>query len=180
MTQADASARTETSQQGCGVPGCTEQNDSESRTAPESAADRRARVTTGIMERTGITEIMIERLVKTFYQRVQNDGLIGPIFAARITNWDEHIVKLCEFWSSVALMSGRYHGQPMQRHLGLPIQNAHFDRWLDLFEATARELCPPAAATHFIERARRIADSLEMGISVARGEFSTPRHRDRG
>ena len=45
----------------------------------------------------------------------------------------------------------------------------HFDRWLDLFEQTAREVCPPAAAEHFIERARRIAQSLELGIAGANG-----------
>jgi truncated hemoglobin YjbI len=38
---------------------------------------------------------------------------------------------MCAFWSSVALMSGRYHGQPMEKHLPLPIDARHFDRWLD-------------------------------------------------
>jgi hemoglobin len=76
----------------------------------------------------------------------------------------------------VALMSGRYHGQPMQKHLPLPIDGAHFDRWLELFEATATELCPPPAASHFIERARRIADSLEMGIATRQGRMYSPRH----
>jgi hemoglobin len=73
------------------------------------------------------------------------------------------------FWSSVALMSGVYHGRPMPKHLPLPVDARHFDRWLELFEATARELCPPAAADHFIERARRIAESLELGIAGSNG-----------
>jgi hemoglobin len=72
---------------------------------------------------------------------------------------------MCTFWSSVALMSGRYHGQPMQKHLPLPVDGRHFDRWLALFETAARDLCPPKAADHFIERARRIAESLEFGIA---------------
>jgi hemoglobin len=38
-----------------------------------------------------------------------------------------------------------------------------------LFGETAREVCPPAAADHFIERARRIAQSLEMGVAVSQG-----------
>ena len=45
---------------------------------------------------------------------------------------------LCAFWSSVALMSGRYHGQPMVAHLPLPIDTPHFDRWLEIFAETAR------------------------------------------
>lgn len=77
---------------------------------------------------------------------------------------------------SVALMMGRYHGQPMRMHMGLPVSRAHFDRWLELFETTAAEVCPPAAAEHFIERARRIADSLELGIATAQGRIAAPCH----
>ena len=142
----------------------------------EGGPERRARITAAIMEQTGIDEPMIERLVRTFYGRVQRDPLIGPIFAVRVADWERHIAKLCAFWSSVALMSGRYHGQPMQKHVDLPVDASHFDRWLELFEATATELCPPAAAAHFIERARRIADSLEMGIATQQGRIYTPRH----
>ncbi|HKU99398.1 MAG TPA: group III truncated hemoglobin [Vineibacter sp.] len=112
---------------------------------------------------------MIDRLVRRFYDRVQQDALLGPIFAARIADWEPHLQRMCAFWSSVALMSGRYHGQPMQAHLPLPIDARHFDRWLTLFETTAREICPATAADHFIERARRIAESLELGIASANG-----------
>ncbi|MDP2116533.1 MAG: preprotein translocase subunit TatC, partial [Brevundimonas sp.] len=57
----------------------------------------------------------------------------------------------------------------MPKHLPLPVDARHFDRWLELFEATAEDVCPPAAAAHFIERARRIAESLELGIAGANG-----------
>ena len=76
---------------------------------------------------------------------------------------------MCAFWSSVALMSGRYQGTPMAKHAPLPVDAGHFDRWLSLFETTAQELCPPQAATHFVELARRIAASLELGIAGAQG-----------
>lgn len=143
----------------------------------EGGPERRARITREIMERTGIDEPMIETLVSTFYARVQTDALIGPIFAERVADWDVHVEKLCAFWSSVALMSGRYHGSPMQAHLSLPVDSTHFDRWLQLFEDTAIHVCPPAAAKHFIERARRIADSIEMGLAAQRGEIRVPRQQ---
>jgi len=130
---------------------------------------RRDDITRSIMERTGIDEAMIENLIHRFYEAVREDSLIGPVFAARITDWQAHLARMCEFWSSVALMSGRYHGQPMQKHLPLPIHADHFDRWLSLFEATAARLCPPAAAAHFIDRAHRIAESLELGIAGQNG-----------
>lgn len=135
-----------------------------------AARERRNLLTQEIVERTGIDEAMIERLVRGFYARAQHDALIGPVFAQHVQDWEPHIARMCQFWSSVALMTGRYHGQPMVKHVPLPVDARHFDRWLALFEQTARELCPPAAADHFIERARRIAESLELGIAFSRGE----------
>jgi hemoglobin len=127
------------------------------------------------MERTGIDEAMIESLVRHFYRRVRADPLLGPIFAPRIADWDLHIAKLCVFWSSVALMSGRYHGQPMQAHGDLPVESVHFDSWITLFERSANEICPPIAAAHFIERARRIACSIEMAVADRNGAIQSPR-----
>lgn len=133
------------------------------------AAARREQAIEEIKARTGIDEAMIDRLVRGFYAKVQDDELLGPVFAARIRAWEPHLQKMCAFWSSVALMSGRYHGSPMIKHLPLPVDCEHFDRWLGLFEATAREVCPPAAVQHFVERAHRIAESLELGIAVHHG-----------
>jgi hemoglobin len=133
------------------------------------SAHRRAEITDKIRAETGIDEAMIELLVDRFYARIRADALLGPIFAARIADWAPHLAQMRAFWSSVVLMSGSYHGQPMQKHMPLPVDGQHFDRWLALFETTARETCPPAAADHFIERARRIAQSLELAVASAHG-----------
>jgi hemoglobin len=135
----------------------------------EDPASRREAIVRRIEAETGIDEPMIARLVDGFYDRVRADPLIGPVFNDRIDDWGPHLEQMRLFWSSVALMSGVYHGRPMPKHLPLPVDARHFDRWLELFEATARDLCPPAAADHFIERARRIAESLELGIAGANG-----------
>lgn len=136
---------------------------------PVSVSVRREQLTAEIVARTGIDEAMIDRLVRAFYAKVRLDPLLGPIFEARIRDWEPHLQRMCAFWSSVALMSGIYHGSPMAMHMRLPIDAEHFDRWLALFEATAREVCPPVAAEHFIERAQRIGESLELGIAGSRG-----------
>jgi hemoglobin len=141
----------------------------------EAAAARRNLLTQDAIERTGITEEMIGELVTRFYGRVREDDLLGPIFAV-VQNWDEHLTKLRDFWSSIVLMSGRYHGSPMRAHMPLGLVGDHFDRWLDLFEQTAREVCPPAAASLFIDRARRIADSFEMASATGAGRIASPRH----
>ena len=64
----------------------------------------------------------------------------------------------------------------MRPHLVLPLRAEHFDRWLQLFEATACELFSPEVALLFIQRARRIADSFEIGMATVRGQIATPRH----
>jgi hemoglobin len=134
-----------------------------------SGPERRAQISAEIAAQTGITEAMIARLVHAFYDKVRADEMLGPVFAARIHDWQPHLAQMCAFWSSVALMTGRYHGTPMAKHMPLPVDASHFDRWLTLFEVTAREVCPPEAAAHFLERARRIAASLELGIANANG-----------
>jgi len=134
-----------------------------------TGADRRERISAEIAARTGITEAMIERLVRAFYAKVRTDAVLAPVFEARIPDWEPHLEQMCAFWSSVALMTGRYHGTPMVKHMPLPVDAGHFDRWLALFEQTAREICPGEAEAHFVELARRIAASLELGIANGQG-----------
>ena len=136
---------------------------------PESVQSARLEISPGYP--LGVTEPMIHALVHAFYDKVRADEVLGPIFAAKIEDWGPHLGKMCDFWSSVTLMSGRYHGTPMIAHARLPIEAGHFDRWLRLFEQTAGEVCPPEAAALFVARSRRIAQSLQMGIAVTRGEL---------
>lgn len=125
----------------------------------------------------GIDEAMIHELVHAFYARVREDKALGPIFDRAIGDgWDLHLAKLCDFWSSVMLATGRFQGRPMQAHNRLPdIRPQHFGRWLALFGDTARDICPTPAAALFVERATMIGRSLEMGLAVSRGELPPTR-----
>jgi hemoglobin len=136
--------------------------------------ERRAALTREIMDRTGLDEAAIERMLRVFYAEARQDPLLAPAFA-HVADWEEHIRRIVAFWSSVALMTGRYHGNPMAAHLPLAVGPAHFERWLAIFEATARAECPPAGAEHLIERARRIADSLRHGMEAHRGVLPSRR-----
>jgi hemoglobin len=138
---------------------------------PDDQASHRNLIVADIVARTGIDEAMIDRLVRAFYAGARRDPLLGPIFQRHVGDWEAHFARMRDFWSSVALMSGRYHGQPMAAHVPLPIDTQHFNRWLELFAQAALKVCPPAAAAHFIERAQRIADSLELGIAAQKGEI---------
>jgi hemoglobin len=121
----------------------------------------------------GIDEKLIGQLVDQFYAAVRNDDILGPVFETRIEDWEKHLEKLRGFWSSVVLMTGRYKGQPMPVHIAITeISDIHFERWLRLFAETASNICPPDAAALFIDRSRRIAQSLKLGIALSRGDDS--------
>ncbi len=120
----------------------------------------RPEMTQAIIDRTGLDPAMLTELVHRFYDNIRVDAVLGPIFDSRIADWPSHLDRMVSFWSSVALMTGSYHGAPGPAHAHLPVTWAHFDRWLTLFRATARETCTPEGAAHVIERAERIARSL--------------------
>ena len=113
-----------------------------------------------------LDEQAIHALVHTFYGKVRADAELGPIFDRVIgDNWDTHLAKMCDFWSSVMLMTGRYKGQPMVAHVRQKtIRPEHFARWLELFRQTARERFPADIAALFIVRAENIARSLQLGM----------------
>jgi hemoglobin len=111
-------------------------------------------------------EAEIEKVVRAFYARVRADASLGPIFERVIgDDWEPHLQKMFAFWSSVMLMSGRYKGQPMVAHMRLKaVRPPHFERWLELFRHTVDEICAPETADAFMDRAARIAESLQMGM----------------
>jgi hemoglobin len=126
-------------------------------------------MTAELMAATSLDEERLAVLVHSFYDKVRADPLLGPVFEARIADWGAHLERMVAFWSSVALMTGDYRGSPVQKHATLPIGAEHFERWLALFDETARQTCPPAGAAHVIERAHRISRSLEMAAADAAG-----------
>lgn len=147
------------------------------RATPEELTERRQKAYAAAIERTGIDEAMIARLVATFYARVRADAVLGPIFNPRVHDWPKHEAKIATFWSSVMLQSGTYHGRPMPAHAPLPVAGAHFDHWLKLFGEAARDVCPPEQAAMFVERANAIAQSLEFGVATFRGQILDPGKR---
>ena len=121
------------------------------------------------------TEGEIARLVHAFYARVRQDELLGPVFDAHVSDWDHHLAKLVDFWSSILLRTGRYSGTPMQKHASLAGLNPElFERWLALFRQTAAEQPNGAMAARACEMAQRIAQSLWMGYQISRDPDAVP------
>lgn len=140
-------------------------------------AKRLTQVVDGRLLPEALDEAMIEAVVHGFYEQVRKDPLIGPVFNRIIPaqEWPDHLRKLCDFWSSTLLRSGRYEGRPLPPHLKIPeLGEAHFLRWLTLFNDTTARLCPPEIAKMFMDRALRIAHSFRLAIAFNRGKDTTP------
>lgn len=122
----------------------------------------------------GISEDMIRQLVGAFYAQVREHEALGPAFNRAIApdEWPAHEAKLCDFWSSVLLMTGRFKGSPMAAHARWPqVESGHFRVWLDLFAKTAKTVWPLPAAALVVAKAEMIGASLEQGLRVFRGEL---------
>ncbi|RYE23428.1 MAG: group III truncated hemoglobin [Sphingobacteriales bacterium] len=117
----------------------------------------------------------IQLLVESFYERVKRDELIGHIFNnAHNFSWDTHIPVMVNFWETILLDTGRYHGNPMLTHIELnkrePLLSPHFERWIKLFSEMLDE--------HFtgsrVEEAKKRADSMALLMQYKIGQSSKP------
>ena len=110
----------------------------------------------------------IVRLVDAFYGKVRRDAVLGPVFNPVVHDWPAHKARLVQFWSSVALGTREYHGNPMAAHRPHAIDDVHFGRWLGLWRATLLEVLEPAQARLLYDHALRIATSLRYGLDLDR------------
>lgn len=121
------------------------------------------------------TEEEVASLVHAFYARVRRDEVLGPIFDARITDWDHHLAKLVDFWSAILRRTARFSGAPMPKHAALRgLSMELFERWQGLFEATLAEQSNRAMAEQAGQAARHIAQSLWAGYQMSRGPRAQP------
>jgi hemoglobin len=116
------------------------------------------------------TEEEVVHLVHTFYSKVRNDPVLAPIFESHVAEWDLHLAKLVDFWSSALRGTARYRGAPMPKHAALPGLTATlFHRWLALFRETTQALENAQLRQRADDLAHRIAGSLWYGYQARHG-----------
>lgn len=111
----------------------------------------------------------IERLVHEFYAKVQADAVLGPVFERRIDAWPEHLDRMVSFWRAVLRAEPTFtpapRGNPLELHRGIEeLEQAHFERWLELFGHVADDLFPRTDALHVKLAAKRIGESLSKHL----------------
>jgi hemoglobin len=82
----------------------------------------------------GLADIVL--FVNEFYDKVQQDDLIGSVFNGVIKDWGPHLERMYQFWNAALFSVPGFKGNPFAKHAPLPINQGHFDRWLLLFEET--------------------------------------------
>ena len=115
----------------------------------------------------------IELLVNTFYDKVKKDDTIGFIFNQVIgEDWSHHLPIMYSFWETVLLQKAGYTGNPVKKHIDIdkqiPLQDAHYQRWVSLWNETVDTLFEGANADEIKNRASLMMNLISIKIQMAR------------
>lgn len=119
------------------------------------------------------TEEDIKILVDSFYDKVRQDGVIGFIFNEIIgADWSHHLPIMYRFWNMVLLNRQGYVGNPIAKHVSLdkriPLQEEHYEKWLQLWEETVDTLFAGEIANNAKEKARLMLQLIATKVNLAR------------
>lgn len=123
------------------------------------------------------TEEDIQLLVDSFYDKVRKDEILGPVFNTIIgDNWSHHMPLLYRFWSTILLGAPGYSGNVIGRHIEIdkrmPLSEAHYERWLQLWNETADGLFTGEKAAEAKKRAGLMMQLIRFKIDAAhKGNF---------
>lgn len=105
-------------------------------------------------------EAALRPLLADFYARARADGVLGPVFAAHVRDWEAHLERVTAFWVTVLGGGAAWRGNLNHVHLGLGLRGEHLERWLALFGEAARAHLPPEAAGELLTRAGAMGTRL--------------------
>lgn len=115
----------------------------------------------------------IEVLVNTFYGQVRKDDRIGYIFNDIIGNdWSHHLPVMYQFWETIILNQPGYTGNPVRKHIDIdkkiPLEEPHFQRWLELWKDTVDSLFEGEKADEIKKRAILMMQLISLKVADAR------------
>ena len=117
----------------------------------------------------------VRLLVDSFYGKVREDKVIGPIFIGAIgEHWPAHLDKMYRFWQTVLLGEHTYFGSPFAPHARMPLEDRHFEAWLGHWNATVDELFHGPKAEEAKWRAGKMAEMFLSKILFYRNNSARP------
>lgn len=105
-------------------------------------------------------------LITSFYKKVRENEILGPIFNHMISDWDTHLDRLTDFWETNLLFVPKFKGNPVAVHQKVDktfnhsITNEQFGIWLQLWITTLDNLFSGKKAELAKNRARKMATGL--------------------
>ncbi len=121
----------------------------------------------------------IAHLMRTFYGRMFEDEVMGPIFldVAKM-DLEAHIPVMCDFWELQLFQKAGYRGGMMAVHFRLNMQtdleHHHFMRWMDYWVSTLDDLFDGPRATWAKTVAARVARNMSQRLDEASGRAVQP------
>lgn len=106
----------------------------------------------------------VEKMVKSFYDRVMADMILAPSFIN--VYWPRHLPVMYNFWSSMLLGDMSYSGSPLTKHMDLQLKTEHFDRWLKLFNENIDAQFAGPVAEEAKARAYTIANMFQYKMGL--------------
>jgi hemoglobin len=105
----------------------------------------------------------IHQLVSVFYDKVLQDTLLSPYFAR--LDFSAHLPKMEQFWRFALLSEAGYTTNVTEKHLKMPLEKVHFDRWQALFNQTIDELFEGELAQQAKQRAAVIGWTINAKMN---------------
>ena len=122
----------------------------------------------------------VSLLVRSFYAKVRQNELLGPIFNNIISDWEEHLEKLTDFWENNLFFIKKYYGNPKKAHIDVDqkmdniIESKHFGEWLNLWYKTIDENFEGQLADRAKMNARKMSTHLFLKIYENRWKLFKP------
>jgi hemoglobin len=117
-----------------------------------------------LTQTASISDEQIRQLVDSFYNKIRADADLEPIFERLVAgDWETHLAKMYDFWSSVMVTTGYYKGSlvAVRKRMGA-LEIGLLDRCLALFGDSCDELLDSETAGLCWLKAAHIAESLKL------------------
>lgn len=105
------------------------------------------------------TKSDIETLIETFYGKVFRDELLAPFFKGM--DFEAHKPQMVHFWSFVLISEPGYKTNVTEKHLSMPLEPQHFERWIQYFTETVDELYAGETADLAKQRAALVGWTIQ-------------------
>jgi hemoglobin len=114
-----------------------------------------------------LTRDDVTLLITEFYTKVRQDTQLAPHFTE--VDWVHHVPVITDFWSMILLGEEGYKGNPLAKHLHMPLKKEDFSQWLHLFTKTLDENFTGEKATEAKQRAMNIASIFQFKMGLMTG-----------